>query len=93
MTQRIEMYGQWISSIGENIDYGTKTGAEDVVISLVVDDGVPSRGHRTNIFNPQFTHLGAWTGGHGLYGSMTTIDYCGASIRSNNKYALTPDIA
>ena len=39
--------------MGENIAYGT-TGGEAVVIALFIDDGVPSRGHRTNIFSNSY---------------------------------------
>ena len=34
---------------GENIAYGEQ-GPEMTIMSLAIDDGVPSRGHRENIF-------------------------------------------
>jgi len=46
------------ASLGENIAYG-KTSARDVVIALIVDDGLPARTHRKNIFNRSFKYAGA----------------------------------
>jgi uncharacterized protein YkwD len=43
------------TTIAENISYGTQKwgyDAEAVILALVIDDGVPNRGHRTNIFSP-----------------------------------------
>lgn len=50
---RIERYGQWQVSIGEVISYGPITGRE-IVVGLLIDDGVSDRGHRTSILNPSF---------------------------------------
>jgi len=47
---RIDRYAGWSGSIGENIDFGNMT-AEDIVMSMIIDDGVSSKGHRHNIFN------------------------------------------
>ena len=51
---------------GENIDYGEKEPL-DVIMALMIDDGVPGRGHRTNIFNKQFKKMSCFTGDHKVY--------------------------
>lgn len=59
---------------GENISYGGATG-EAVVIQLIVDDGVPDRGHRTNIFRSGYVSAGAACGPHLTYRYMCVIDF------------------
>jgi uncharacterized protein YkwD len=61
---------------GENIDYGA-TGLQ-VVIDLIVDDGVPSRGHRRNVLDPAFRAVGIAVGPHRTYGTMCVIDFTSA---------------
>ena len=74
--QRISRYGSWTSSWGENISYSQKT-ARGVVLALIIDDGVRSRGHRKNIFNPKFNYAGAASGAHARYRTVCTIDFAG----------------
>lgn len=76
MLSRIERYGQWKSMAAENISYGY-SDARDIVISLLVDDGVPSRGHRKNLLNDRFSVVGVKTGPHRLYNDMCVIDFAG----------------
>lgn len=76
MATRIRRYGAWSGSAAENIDYGSPT-AREVLISLIVDDGVPSRGHRLIIFNADLRVMGSGCGEHTRYRTMCVIDYAG----------------
>jgi len=73
---RMKRYGAFSGSwtYGENISYGDATG-RDIVCSLLIDDGVPNRGHRTNIMNKAFTQIGTGTDTHKQYRTSCTIDY------------------
>lgn len=46
---RMKRYTELKGLSGENIQYGV-ADPETVIDSLIIDDGVPDRGHRTNIF-------------------------------------------
>ena len=61
--ERIERFGQWDGTIGENIDYGD-TNAEEIVVNLLIDDGVQTRGHRTNILKAEHLFAGVAYGDH-----------------------------
>lgn len=71
--QRMNRYGAWNGLSGENIDYGNNDAAM-IVISLIVDDGVANRGHRTNIFNPDYARVGIAIGSHPEYRHMCVMD-------------------
>jgi uncharacterized protein YkwD len=73
---RMNRYGSWGASWGENIAYGKKS-ARDVVLTLIIDDGQPARKHRKNIFNPNFNFAGAAFGSHARFGSVCTTDFAG----------------
>jgi uncharacterized protein YkwD len=50
---RMNRYGTWQDKVAENISYGGNS-TRGVVIQLIVDDGVPGRGHRVNMFDPEY---------------------------------------
>jgi len=76
MRARAERVGRWQSTIGENISYGPNE-ARRVAMQLIVDDGVPDRGHRKNIFAPDFRVAGVACGPHPAYETSCVIDFAG----------------
>ncbi len=62
---------------GEVIAYG-RDQARAIVAMLIVDDGVPERGHRRVLFDPRFTHAGVAFGPHPLYGWACVVDLAGS---------------
>ena len=75
MVTRLQKYGR-IRAAGENIAYGT-VGGRAIVLQLIIDDGVASRGHRRNIFSTNFGTVGSATSTHKTYRTETVIDYAG----------------
>lgn len=55
--ERIEKYCEWEVACAENIVLGCHSAVE-VIVSMLVDDGVPNRIHRQNLFREEITYLG-----------------------------------
>ena len=74
MESRLARYGKWGGYAGENIDYGNGD-AKRIVASMLIDDGVPSRGHRKNLLDTNFKVVGVAVGPHPVYRHMCVMDF------------------
>jgi uncharacterized protein YkwD len=73
---RVDRYGRWEGAIGETLVYELSP-ARQVIIALIIDDGVPTRGHRRNIFDPNYKITGISVSDPLSFGSKCVIDYVG----------------
>lgn len=71
---RVNRYGRWKGKVAENIAYGSEDPRE-IVMRLIIDDGVESRGHRKNIFDPEFHIVGVAMGYHDVFATMCVITF------------------
>lgn len=76
---RLNRYGTWSDSVGENIVYHSRSPREDV-ISLIIDDGVLTRGHRKNIFKSNFHVIGIALSPPQKSGTLCVITFAGGFI-------------
>lgn len=73
LSERMGRYGSFASS-GESVSYG-RTSAREIVVQLLIDDGIKERANRKKILNPAFTFVGTgYTDRHEKFGSECVID-------------------
>ena len=77
--ERMNRHGIWTGRWGENISYG-KHSARDIVLALIIDDGLRARKHRKNIFSPDFNVAGAAVGPHARYRTVCSIDFASGYV-------------
>ena len=74
ISDRIEKYCEWDGALAENLDFGFKN-AENIILNLLIDDGVKERNQRYNLFHPSFKYIGVGVGSHRDYGICVVIGY------------------
>jgi hypothetical protein len=72
LQQRIERNGKWSESIAEALDYGSVSGFE-VVMSLLVDDGLTTRPHRKALLNPNYSKVGVGASPHSEFKTVACV--------------------
>lgn len=72
MAQRIEKQGRWKGGLSENVAFSQYSGL-DFVLYWVVDDGMPNRNDRKNLFNPAFGVCGVSVRAHPKFKSCCVL--------------------
>ena len=74
LIDRLRRYGGAVYPWMELICLGQDTGRE-VVLNLLIDDGLKDRYRRKSIFNPAHKLMGCYSGAHIDHKTMTSISY------------------
>lgn len=79
MDARLERHGRWTIAMGENVTYGSygPEQAFEIVRQTIIDDGVPGRGHRANLFAPEFSLVGIACAPHPKLSTVCVFDFAG----------------
>lgn len=76
--QRVSRYGK-MKVFGESLWYGSpKADARCMVLDLIVDDGVASRGHRLCVLDPKYDIVGCAYGPHATFGTVSAMEFAKA---------------
>lgn len=75
--ERTARLGVEAGSVGENITYGP-AAVQEIMVNLIVDDGVADRGHRIALFNSDWSSAGAGCGPHSSYRAVCVVNYASA---------------
>ena len=70
----IEKYCEWDGACAENLDFGFRN-AENIILNLLIDDGVKERNQRYNLFHPDFKYIGIGIEPHRDYGICIVVGY------------------
>lgn len=60
--------------VSESVGYGAGV-AEEMILRLIVDDGVRGRGHRKMLVSPEYRYVGIACGPHAKFGHMCVLDF------------------
>jgi uncharacterized protein YkwD len=84
VNKRANRFGRWDGLVGENICYGNQS-ARDVIVCLIIDEGISNRYHRKNIFG-NYRYMGVASGSHATAGLVVVTDFA-ASYREQGSVA------
>ena len=73
---RVKPFGRWEGAIGENITYGNDS-ARERLLTWLIDDGVPTRGHRRRLLSSDYQVAGISCGAHPQFSAMCVLTLAG----------------
>ena len=73
--KRLPKYVKGWNRLAENCSYGYQDAAS-IVGQLLLDENVPSLGHRKSIINPELEYIGVSIQPHSKYGYNCVMDFC-----------------
>lgn len=76
-TDRMRRTGAWRAT-AETISYGSPP--DEALMQLIVDDGVPDRGHRRILFSPTYRLVGASCGPHPVWRVVCVLDFASPAV-------------
>lgn len=77
--QRVKPFGSWQGGIGENLTYGNES-ARGRLLTWLIDDGFPGRGHRLRLMSSDYKVAGVCCGPHPQFKSMCVITLAGGFV-------------
>jgi uncharacterized protein YkwD len=77
--QRVKPFGTWQGGIGENLAYGNDS-ARERVLTWLIDDGFPSRGHRMRMMSENYRAVGLSCGPHPEFQTMCVLTLAGGFV-------------
>jgi uncharacterized protein YkwD len=80
--ERVKPYGRWEGAIGENLCYGNDS-ARERLLTWLIDDGFPSRGHRRRLLETEYQVAGISCGSHPQYNAMCVLTLAGGFSEFN----------
>jgi uncharacterized protein YkwD len=91
LEQRLKPYGSWNGGVGENITYGSDS-ARERLLTWLIDDGFPSRGHRVRLMSENYRAAGISCGPHPEFGAMCVLTLAGGfnDLQATNSAAPKP---
>jgi uncharacterized protein YkwD len=76
---RVKPFGNWQGGIGENITYGNDS-ARERLLTWLIDDGFPSRGHRMRLMSSDYKVAGVSCGSHPQFSAMCVLTLAGGFV-------------
>ncbi|MGI8468218.1 MAG: CAP domain-containing protein [Pyrinomonadaceae bacterium] len=81
---RLTKVGRFTGEYGENITRAAEIPRQ-IVMMMIIDDGVKSRGHRKNIFSPNFKMVGISFGKGKIGEGLCVVDFAEGFYENNSK--------